>query len=125
MADDRELITLVGEIDMTRSAELRTAVEVFRDSSATDAVVDVSDVSFFGSEGIGFLVRLFMEVQTRAGTVTLLNPSAATIRLIAITGLDDVIASRVTVTTVAHVAERAQRRALAGQDQRAVPGPRD
>jgi anti-anti-sigma factor len=125
MADDAEVITLVGEVDMSRSAELRTAVDAFRNSSATDVVVDVAGVSFFGSEGIGFLVRLFMEAKNRGGTVTLLNPSAAIIRLISITGLDEVIASRVTLATVPQGAEADQRRAPAGQDHRAVPGPRD
>jgi anti-anti-sigma factor len=125
MADDAEVITLVGEIDMTRSAELRTAVEGFRNSSATDVVVDVSGVSFFGSEGVGFLVRLFMEAKNRGGTVTVHNPSAAVIRLISITGLDEVITSRVTLATVPQGAEPGQRRGPAGQDHRAVPGPRD
>jgi anti-anti-sigma factor len=125
MADQCELITLVGEIDMTRTAELRTAIEAFRDSSASDAVVDVAGVSFFGSDGVGFLVRLFMEAKNRGGTVTLLNPSAAIIRLISISGLDEVITSRVTVATVPHGVEPAQRQAPAGQDHPAVPGPPD
>ena len=61
----------------------------------------VQSLSSFGSEGIGFLVWLFMESKNRGGTVTLHNPSAAIIRLMAITGLDDVIESRVTVATLA------------------------
>ena len=55
MAHDCELVTLVGEIDLTRSAELRSVVQAYVESRSVDAVVDMSEVSFCGSEGIEFL----------------------------------------------------------------------
>jgi anti-sigma B factor antagonist len=124
MMDDCELITLVGEIDMVRSAELREAAETFRLSSSANVVVDVSEVSFFGSEGIGFLVSLYKAVTERAGTVTLLDPDAAILRLIAICGLDGVIHSRVSVATVGQAQEQDPRTAPAGRSRRVVPEPR-
>ena len=39
MADDCELITLVGEIDMTRTVELRNVMVAFRESASVHALV--------------------------------------------------------------------------------------
>jgi anti-sigma B factor antagonist len=86
-----ELITLVGEIDMTRAAELRSAVEAFRESPSDSARVDMSEVSFCGGEGVEFLVRLLEAARTRAGTVTVINANDAVQRLFKICGLDDSI----------------------------------
>jgi anti-anti-sigma factor len=91
MTGDRDLITLVGEIDMTRSAELRAAVAAFRESPSDDAQVDMSGVSFCGSEGIDFLTGLLEAARAKAGTVTVINANGAVQRLFKICGLDDSI----------------------------------
>ena len=91
MAQDGELITLVGEIDMARTAELRALVQAHAESRSIDAVVDMSEVSFCGTEGIEFLLGLLKGAQPNGGTVTVINPSDAVQRLIKICGLDDSI----------------------------------
>jgi anti-sigma B factor antagonist len=120
MAVDCELITLVGEIDMVRTEELRTAVEAFRVSPAPNVEVDVSGVTFCGSEGVGFLARLAHEARTKSGTVTVLDPDAAVTRLIEISGLDGLIHSRLSLTRAGE--DQARTTAPAGPDRRAVPG---
>jgi anti-anti-sigma factor len=91
MVHDCELITLVGEIDMARSAELRTAVQAYAASRSVHAVVDMSLVCFCGSEGIEFLDELLECARSRNGTVTVINASDTAQRLIKICGLDDSI----------------------------------
>jgi len=91
LSDDCELISFTGDLDMTRVDELRSAVDAFRDSTAVHAVVDLSDVSFFGSEGVGLIARLGQVASGRRGTVTLINASDAAVRVIAISGLHDVV----------------------------------
>jgi anti-sigma B factor antagonist len=86
-----ELITLVGEIDMTRAAELRSAVEAYRESPSDSVRVDMSGVSFCGGEGVEFLVRLLEAARTRGGAVTVINANDAVQRLFKICGLDDSI----------------------------------
>jgi anti-sigma B factor antagonist len=88
---DSELITLVGEIDMARAAEQRTAVEAYRESHLDNALVDMSEVSFCGSEGVEFLVGLLEAARTKVGTVTLINANDAVQHLIKICGLGDLI----------------------------------
>jgi anti-sigma B factor antagonist len=82
-------ITLVGEIDMSRSSEMVSAVDAYRESRSAHVVVDMSDVSFCGSEGVHLLTRLLKVAQTRGGTVTVTNPSDTVSRLLAICGLDE------------------------------------
>jgi anti-sigma B factor antagonist len=89
MARNCELITLVGEIDMTRAAELRAAVATYQESPSDDAQVDMSRVSFCGSEGVEFLAALLEAARTKAGTVTVINANDAVQRLLKICGLDD------------------------------------
>jgi anti-sigma B factor antagonist len=88
---DCELIALVGEIDMTRAAELRAAVEAYRRSQSDNARVDMSEVTFCGSEGVEFLVGLLEAARTKVGTVTLINANDAVQHLIKICGLGDLI----------------------------------
>jgi anti-anti-sigma factor len=88
MPEDHELITLAGEIDLTRCDELRDAVEAYRQSPAAHAVVDMSAVSFCGSEGAHFLASLLQAAQPKIGTVTLINAPDPVRRLLAICDLD-------------------------------------
>jgi anti-sigma B factor antagonist len=89
MTNGSMLITLVGEIDMSRSPELHSASDAFRESRSAHAVVDMSGVSFCGSEGVHLLTRLLTVAQSRGGTVTVTNPSDTVSRLLTICGLDD------------------------------------
>jgi anti-anti-sigma factor len=91
VARDCELVKLVGEIDLTRSAELRSVVQAYVESRSVDAVVDMSEVSFCGSEGIEFLGGLLKGARSKAGTVTVINASDPVQRLIKICRLDDTI----------------------------------
>jgi anti-anti-sigma factor len=85
---DCELIALVGEIDMTRAAELRASVEAYRESPSDHARVDMSEVSFCGSEGDEFLVGLLEAARAKVGTVTVINANDAVQRLFKICGID-------------------------------------
>jgi anti-anti-sigma factor len=91
MPEDYELITLVGEIDLARSDELRRAVEAYQQSRSTHAVVDMSTVTFCGIEGTHFLAGLLHAAQPKVGSVTIINASDPVRRLIAICNLDDAL----------------------------------
>lgn len=91
MSNDCELISFAGDLDITRVEELRSAVDAFRDSPALHAVVDLSDVSFFGSEGVGLIARLGHLARGRQGSVTLINASEAAVRVLSISGLHEVV----------------------------------
>lgn len=87
-------ITLSGEIDFTQVEVLRDAHAAFQRSAASSAVVDLSDATFFGSEGCWLLARLDSVTRQRGGTLTVVNPSPTAVQIIEICGLRDVIYER-------------------------------
>jgi len=88
---DTELITLAGDIDLNQVEALRALHAAFQRSTAPNVIVDMSDVTFFGSEGCGLIARLHRVAQQRGGGLTLVNASPAALRVVEICGLRDVI----------------------------------
>jgi len=88
---DTEIITLAGDIDLEQVVALHAAHAAFQRSSAANVLVDLSDVTFFGSEGCGLIARLHRVAQQRGGTLTLFNASRTTRRVIEICGLRDLV----------------------------------
>jgi hypothetical protein len=60
---------LHGEIDMDRKPELVALVADYREGAAADAAVDLSDVTFLDSSGVGGLVALVKAARERDGAV--------------------------------------------------------
>jgi anti-sigma B factor antagonist len=56
-APDCVVLTVLGEIDLVSAPELATAVEEYLDGTP-HVVLDLTDVTFFGSLGLATLVRL-------------------------------------------------------------------
>ena len=88
---EAELITLSGDIDMNQADVLNAANAAFQRSTASSVIVDLSEVSFFGSEGCGLIARLHRVAQQRGGTLTLVNASPAVMRAIEICGLRELV----------------------------------
>jgi anti-anti-sigma factor len=80
-------VSLTGEIDMDRRSELRDVVMGFRRSTAPNAVVDLRAVTFMDSSGVGTLISLHRTATSRAGQVTLVQPSDIVTRVLEVTGL--------------------------------------
>jgi len=88
---DCELFIFSGYVDASRVEEYREAVEVFWESSASHAVVDLADLAFFGSEGLEFVLCLARIARGRAGTVTLIDADDAAVLEIEHAGWSDVV----------------------------------
>ncbi len=84
---DTYTVSLTGEIDMDRRPQLRDVVMGFRRSTARNAYVDLSAVTFMDSSGIGTLVSLHKTATSRGGYVTLVQPTDITTRVLEVTGL--------------------------------------
>jgi anti-anti-sigma factor len=90
-------VALGGEIDIA-------AVDAFRAefSEVTDAsrpvAIDLRDVSFIDSSGIEALVAARRDAERAGGSVVLRAPSAAVVRVLEVTGLDDVFRIERTAT---------------------------
>ena len=86
-------VRLAGEFDLTAIDDFRRAVE----NAPIDwqhVEVELRDVVFMDSSGLQALVSLNNRARERGLDVTLLSPSEAVKRLLALTGLDSQFAVR-------------------------------
>lgn len=83
------IVHVAGDLDL---AAVEDFVQVGQVSlTRCDAVdVDLGEVSFIDSSGLGALVRLRKEADEQGTSLTLSNVSVATERLLQLTGLADV-----------------------------------
>jgi anti-anti-sigma factor len=92
---------MTGEIDMAAEGELtqvRRSVDALLAARASDGrdcpldwAVDVGDVTFMDSTGLGFLAHLHRVLAEAGGTVTLVRPGPILLRTLSIVHLDEVL----------------------------------
>ena len=80
-------VHVAGEIDLASVAELRECLGTV----AGDVVVDMSEVSFIGSQGLRFLVGEHARRTERGERLVLCGVSANAMRVMSITGVDQVL----------------------------------
>jgi anti-sigma B factor antagonist len=82
------VVRAAGDIDIAAAEEF---LEVVRDvlGRCTAVEVDLGDVTFIDSSGLGALVRMRKEAGDKQVSLRLTNVSAATDRLLRLTGLSE------------------------------------
>jgi anti-sigma B factor antagonist len=88
---DRYLITVTGEVDLATSPELDTAIIAAIDAAAASVVIDLSDVSFMDSSGLGVIVRALKRCRETENDLDLIITNERVLKVFGITGLDQVI----------------------------------
>ena len=89
-ATDPYLISLDGEVDMARAAELVACVEGFKGSRNVDVRVDMAGVTFMDSTGLSALAHLRSIAAERGGSAVLVRPPTGVIKLLQIVAFDSV-----------------------------------
>ncbi|HEX2040266.1 MAG TPA: STAS domain-containing protein [Acidimicrobiales bacterium] len=83
------VVAVSGEVDAAGSESLRTRLDdVIDDESPLSLVVDLQELTFMDSTGLGVLVHALKRMRERGGDLTLSAPSPATRKLLDISGLD-------------------------------------
>src|SRR3954452_13468460 len=85
--DGRVVLAVSGEVDTYTSARLRDALNEAVESGATDVVLDVSEMEFIDSTGLGVLVGALKKLQERDGKLTLRKPRPTALEVLTIVGL--------------------------------------
>ncbi|CEG25368.1 anti-sigma factor antagonist [Bacillus sp. B-jedd] len=80
-----------GEIDAYTAPKLREAVFPLSEKDGVKMVIDLSEVSYMDSTGLGVIVGVFKAVRSHNGEFKLVGLSDRLIRLFEITGLADII----------------------------------
>jgi anti-sigma B factor antagonist len=81
------------EIDITNAAELRTALLESAAHGPGAFVVDLTRTQFCDTSGLHALVAAHKRARAASGDMLLVTPGAGVLRILAITGLDQVFPS--------------------------------
>ena len=118
---DVPVVAAPEEIDITIADGLRAALVVAAARGHGTFVVDMSRTRFCDSSGLHTLVAAHRRAQAEGAEVLLVIPDAAVLRVLAITGIDQVIPNFVSLDEA--LAQGPAARADAAQAGRAEPGP--
>lgn len=110
------VIVLRGEVDLFTAHDLRRAGSEALDAGARRIVVDLTEVSFLDSTGLGALIGIAKRVRPAGGEVAIVNVDETITGTFSITGVDEMIAVRPTrdeaVVAVREGAPSARRRSV-------------
>ena len=88
---DRYVIMVSGEVDLASSPDLDAAIIAAIESGSSSLVVDLSDVSFMDSSGLGVIVRGLKRCREANKDLDLVITNERVLKVFGITGLDQVI----------------------------------
>ena len=95
--DDVSVVTVDGEVDVYTAAQLRQTLDEEIAAGNIRLVVDLDDVGFLDSTGLGVLVGRLKLVRNDSGWLRIVCSSERILRVFRITGLDKVFAIHPTV----------------------------
>ncbi|HSD82066.1 MAG TPA: STAS domain-containing protein [Solirubrobacteraceae bacterium] len=86
--DGIHVVAVSGELDVAGAAEVRTALALATSGRAGALVLDLSDVSFIDSTGLGTLLRADDRLRADGVRMIVVCPPGPVQRLLAMTRLD-------------------------------------
>lgn len=87
VADGRAVVTLRGELDLASSPELLRRLHLLLDRPVTSLTLDLADLTFIDSSGLGTLCHALQEAEDQGITLTLDRVPDHARRVLEITGL--------------------------------------
>ena len=91
---DTPVVAVSGEVDVYSAPELRERLSELLSAAEPSLIVNLAEVSFLDSTGIGTLVAGLNRAVQFGGTLTLVCDHERILKLFRITGLDSVFAIR-------------------------------
>lgn len=88
--DDRVVLTLTGDVDLSTAPTLRNEITRVVSDGHDDLILDLEGVPFLDSTGLGVLVGRLKAVRMLGGDMCLVTTQERTLRNFSITGLDKV-----------------------------------
>lgn len=87
---ERTVVRLEGEIDVYTAPRVREMLDEQLRDGRTDLVVDLTDVTFIDSTGLGVLVGRLKHTRLLGGSLRLVGSDERVLKVFSITGLDKV-----------------------------------
>jgi anti-sigma B factor antagonist len=85
------LYTVSGEVDISNAHLLKSKLETSYSEHAADLMIDVSDLGYIDSTGLGVIIGLFGQIRGAGHRIVLINPKENVKKLLRITSLDKVL----------------------------------
>jgi anti-sigma B factor antagonist len=82
-------ISVTGEVDVSNAPALRSALDKALATAATSIEVDMADVAYIDSTGIGVLVGSAHRAAERGSSLVIANPQANVRRVLGLLGVND------------------------------------
>lgn len=89
--DDVVIVTVAGEVDVYTAPQLRSALEERVAAGQNKIVVDLQEVGFLDSTGLGVLVGQLKVLRKVEGTLQVVCSDERILRLFGITGIDQIL----------------------------------
>lgn len=86
--DGVAVLSLRGEIDVYTAPRMRQAIVDLVDAGSRNIVIDMENVDFLDSTGLGVLVEGLKRVRTRGGSLSLVVTQDKIVKIFDITGLN-------------------------------------
>jgi len=83
---DVRVVNLSGNIDVSYSSELRTNLKNMVDTGTTNIILNLKDVDFIDSSGLGIFVAIYKILQPLGGSIRLASPQKTVSRIFDLTG---------------------------------------
>jgi anti-sigma B factor antagonist len=96
-ADGTTVVAVGGEIDVYTAPRLRDKFTELVAAGSYDIIVDMQNVEFLDSTGLGVLVAGLNRAREVGGSLSLVCPQERVLKLFRITGLDEVFTVHSTV----------------------------
>src|SRR5665648_797705 len=87
---ERTMVHVSGEVDVYTAPMLREELAALIDAEHTDLVVDLAEVSFMDSTGLGVLVGALKKIRTLGGELRLVIDQEKVLKIFRITALTQV-----------------------------------
>ncbi|MEW6555669.1 MAG: STAS domain-containing protein [Actinomycetota bacterium] len=87
-----KVVVLEGEIDLSTAAVFKETVYEVIEAGNTDLVIDLTELEFMDSTGLGVLVAALKKTTTEGGSIRLICDKRNILKVFTITGLDKVFA---------------------------------
>jgi anti-sigma B factor antagonist len=81
-------VRVIGELDMSTSPELRSCLFALANGGQECVVLDLSELDFIDSMGIGALVGGLKQLRSRGADLVLRSPTPRVLKVIELTHLD-------------------------------------
>ncbi|MGI6108617.1 MAG: STAS domain-containing protein [Eubacteriaceae bacterium] len=90
LKDGRQGCKIVGEVDVATASPFRDALEQAVDSGAKEIFLDISDMEYIDSTGIGILIDMKKNIMEPDQEFVLIHPKRSIAKLFQLTGVDQI-----------------------------------